>query len=112
MGGKLRLETPLLLPNPPPPKQEAAPQPLQAGARGLGRLCKVPVGGKGWGVAKSEKQRKAKAFIRVWAVLGEHCGKKGESPVGQEQPCGGIRSDRYKCVVHWADMGRLKVCGC
>lgn len=80
---------------------------MQAGAGELGRLSKVLVGGKEWGLAKSEKQREAKAFIQGWAVLGEHSGRKGENPVGRGQPCGGIRSDRYKCVVHWADMGKI-----
>lgn len=52
------------------PETRGGTQRLQAGAGELGRLSKVLVRGKEWGLAKSEKQREAKAFIQGWAVLG------------------------------------------
>jgi hypothetical protein len=53
-------------------------------------------GGGGGGVLSSKRN--------TWAGLssGNILGRKEKAPRWREQPCEGIRSDRYKCVVHWA----------
>lgn len=58
-------------------------------AEGRGRQGLGPVRlALGAGVHQRET-KKLEAVITGWAVLGEHSGKKGESPAGWEQPCGG-----------------------
>ena len=60
----------------------------QAEGRGRQGAGSRKVGIGGWGSQRETK--KLEAVITGWAVLGEHSGKKGESPAGWEQPCGGI----------------------
>ena len=59
----------------------------QAEGRGRQGAGSCKVGAGGWDSPK--KQKRLEAVITGRAVLGEHSGKKGESPAGREQPCGG-----------------------
>lgn len=105
-GSRIYLEPPRLLQNH-PEAQGCIPAGCRWGHQERGRLCRVGV--RGWDWASSSKRNRRKwRPLSPQAVPGEHSGRKGEGPVGWEQPCEGIRSDRYKCLVHWADMWEVR----